>query len=201
MTMTTRHKIKAVQRKLHLVADGIAGKLTWSAIYDDVVGVSKSAVETPQASIIPNDTQEDIERVYGDAGDESNLVRFTFPYAMKLYGETPIKTHRCHKLVKDDLEAIFQDIYDTFGMDYIKKHHLDHYDGCFNYRKARGGSSTSRHSWGIAIDIAADLNGNRTRKPKADMPWEVIEIFERYGWKSGGRAWGRDFMHFARTNM
>jgi hypothetical protein len=197
--MTTRHKIMAIQRRYNLVDDGIAGKLTWSAIHNDVIGVPERLPETSQGVVIPNDTDDDIRRVYGSAGDESNLVRFTFPYPMKLYGETPIENHRCHKYVKDDLEAIFQEIYETFGMDYIRKHHLDHYDGCFNYRNTRGGSSFSHHAWGIAIDIAADINGNHTRKPEADMPWEVVEIFEKHGWKSGLRAWGRDGMHFARV--
>jgi hypothetical protein len=197
--MTNQKQIMAVQTRLGIRADGLAGPVTWGAIYRHVHNGPQIAAETLERFDIPNDTQEDIERVYGAAGDESKLVRFYFPYPMKLYGEKPIKYSSCHKLVKKDLELALKEIHFKFGMDYIKRHHLDHYYGCFNDRNTRGGSSKSHHAWGIAIDLAADINGNKTRKPEADMPWEVVEVFESYGWKSGGRAWDRDFMHFQRT--
>jgi hypothetical protein len=31
------------------------------------------------------------------------------------------------------------------------------------------------------------------------MPVEAVEVFERAGWKSGARAWGKDAMHFQAT--
>jgi hypothetical protein len=34
---------------------------------------------------------------------------------------------------------------------------------------------------------------------KATMPFEVIEIFAREGWTSGGAYWGYDAMHFQAT--
>ena len=55
------------------------------------------------------------------------------------------------------------------------------------------------HSWGIAIDICAGLNPNTTTpnasfaKPECK---EFISIMESNGWYSGGKAWGRDWMHF-----
>jgi hypothetical protein len=189
-----KRKIKDVQNALGLKPDGIAGSKTWGAIHLEICGL-------PDKSTIPNSSTSDVTAFYGDKGDESNLVWFNFQYPMYLYGDAtqPITRHRCHKLCKDDLEKIFKEIGDTFSADYITEHHLDHYDGCFNDRPTRGGSTPSKHSWGIAIDIAADINGNQSRRDQADMPWEVVEIFEKHGWKSGGRAWGRDFMHFQRT--
>ena len=198
--MTQDQQIRNIQRKLGLVVDGVDGKNTWRAIHSSVVGIpSNQPVQTTHSTPPPEDNYNSLCDVYGQPGDESKLVRFTFPYSMKLYGDTQIKTHRCHELVKPDLEAILETARDELGMEFIRKHHLDHYDGCYNYRKMRGGSSMSRHSWGIAIDIAAQYNGNRVTKPRAEMPAEFIEIFQRFGWKSGGAAWGRDFMHFQRT--
>ena len=46
--MTQDQKIKAVQSKLNLVADGDAGPKTWAAIYSRIVG---SSTITPSASI------------------------------------------------------------------------------------------------------------------------------------------------------
>lgn len=197
--MTQDQQIRSVQRKLGLTVDGIDGANTWRAVHSAIVGMPSNQPTSTVNTPIPEDSYKSICDVYGKPGDESNLVRFTFPYAMKLYGETPITTHRCHKHCKADLEAILETARDELGMDFIRKYHLDHYDGCYNYRKMRGGSSSSRHSWGIAIDIAAQYNGNRIRRPQAEMPDEFIEIFKRFGWKSGGAAWGRDFMHFQRT--
>lgn len=197
--MTQDQQIRAVQRKLNLSDDGIDGRKTWAAIYTGIVGLPEEPVEVIVGRHIPEDNYDSICSAYGKPGNESNLVRFTFPYEMKLYGETAIKTHRCHKDCKTDLEAILETARDELGMDYIKEYHLNHYDGCYNYRKMRGGSSSSRHSWGIAIDIAAQYNGNKVRKPQAEMPQEFINIFKQFGWKSGGDAWGRDYMHFQRT--
>ncbi len=197
--MTQDQQIRAVQHKLGLIADGIDGSKTWRAIHSTIVGMPSSQPTQTHEGPIPEDNYNSLCRAYGKPGDESKLVRFNFPYAMKLYGETPITDHRCHVLCKPDLEAILETARDELGMDFIREHHLDYYDGCYNYRKMRGGSSTSRHSWGIAIDIAAEYNGNKTRRPRAEMPDEFIAIFQRFGWKSGGAAWGRDFMHFQRT--
>jgi len=198
--MTIDQQIRNVQHSLGLTVDGIDGPNTWRAIHGKIVGMpSNQPIQTTHNIPIPTDDNKSICDVYGQPGDESKLVRFNFPYPMRLYGETPIKTHRCHELVKADLEAILETARDELGMDFIQKYHLDHYDGCYNYRRMRGGSSKSRHSWGIAIDIAAQYNGNSMRRPRAEMPNEFIEIFQRFGWKSGGAEWGRDFMHFQRT--
>jgi hypothetical protein len=198
--MTQDQQIRNVQHTLGLVVDGIPGAKTWRAVHSRIVGMpSNQPTQTTHSVPVPADEFTSISDVYGQPGNESNLVQFNFPYEMKLYGDTPIKSHRCHKLCKSDLEAILETARDELGMDFIRKYHLDHYDGCYNYRRMRGGSSVSRHSWGIAIDIAAEYNGNHTRKPQAEMPGEFIEIFQRFGWKSGGAEWGRDYMHFQRT--
>ena len=71
----------------------------------------------------------------------------------------------------------------------------------------RRGTSLSRHSWGIAIDLNPDENtmqtpwkAERIGQPGwATMPQEAIAVFEKHGWKSGAHAWGKDAMHFQAT--
>ena len=143
-------------------------------------------------------------RYYGPPGTESNLVRFKMPYPMRLYlrnAPANLTSHRCHRKVKDSLEAILQEILDTFGLAWITEHGLDVYGGCYNYRKKRGGNSYSKHAWGVAIDLNPAENGLHMNWPQAaNMPEEVIEIFEKHGWKSLARVIGRDAMHFECTS-
>ena len=190
--------VRAVQGRLGLLDDGKDGPLTWGAIAERL----GADLPAPAGSDLPADRESEIIKVYGRAGNEQSLTRFTFPYRMRLYNtQRVIKGHRCHRLCKPDLEAILETARDELGLEFLQAHDLDTYYGCYDDRSMRGRSrARSRHSWGIAIDLAAHVNGLNTRWPaRATMPVEMVEIFERFGWKSGGRAWGKDAMHFQRT--
>jgi hypothetical protein len=77
---------------------------------------------------------------------------------------------------------------------------LADYNGCYNNRSMRGGSTPSLHARGAAIDFLAGDNGNKTSWPaKATMPLDVMKIFAVEGWLSAGAFWGRDAMHFQAT--
>ena len=195
-----RGLVRLVQDRLGLAVDGVDGPRTWGAIAK-VAGVRSEKVVVPNAGL-PADRVSEIIKVYGQQGDEGNLVRFRFPYRMRLYNtQRVLKTHRCHRLCKVDLEGILEAARDELGLEFLQAHDLDTYYGCFNDRKMRGRSQgTSRHSWGIAIDLAAHVNGFKTAWPgKATMPVEMVRIFERYGWKSLARVCGKDAQHFQRT--
>lgn len=176
--------------------DGIWGKMS-EAAYQSLTAKPESATIKP-----PSADFYSVSKVFGKPGDESNLVRFTFPYPMRLAWNKAkvLKTHRCHKLIKAPLVAALKEIEEEYGMGWIRRYGLDLYGGIYNYRKTRGGNSMSKHSWGIAIDLNPDANGNRVPWPsKATMPIQAIKIFEKHGFKSAARAWGRDAMHFEYT--
>ena len=67
------------------------------------------------------------------------------------------------------------------------------WDGCFNIRKKRGGSTYSLHSWAIAIDINAAWNGFGATP---QMPLEVVKCFTDAGFDWGGTWAKKDGMHF-----
>ena len=67
------------------------------------------------------------------------------------------------------------------------------WDGCFNIRKKRGASSSSLHSWGLAIDINAAWNGFG-KKPT--MSPELVACFTDAGMDWGGTWSTPDGMHF-----
>lgn len=67
------------------------------------------------------------------------------------------------------------------------------YDGCFNIRKKRNGTTQSLHSWGLAIDINASTNQMGT---KGDMDPRLVAIFKKHGFNWGGDWRIKDCQHF-----
>ncbi len=141
----------------------------------------------------PKTDQASLTAFYGPAGDESQLVNLHAPVPM-FYEGKPIKTIRCHRRVSESLSRALADAYKT-APDAVKV-----YDGCYNNRAMRGGSTPSLHARGAAIDLLAGENGNHVSWPvAATMPLEVMEAFAREGWLAAGAFWGRDAMHFQAT--
>jgi len=148
----------------------------------------------PKVSPWPKSDQQSVRAYYGEPGNDINLMSLNVNGLGVRYEDNPVKIIRCHDLVADSLLRVLQELKQTAG--YI----LTAYDGCFNFRKMRGGNSWSMHAWGIAVDFDAGNNGNHTSWPvRATMPLKVMEAFSREGWLSAGAFWGRDAMHFQAT--
>lgn len=207
-----QQRVRNFQRKHGLKVDGIDGSKTWAKI-ESLGSECAKITMSPDTTIqlVPNYrktqlSESSLQSKYGDVGNESNQDWFTMPYKMYLYGDKsqPLSRHRCHRLMVKPLEKLLSAWLNELGLDFIKAHGLDAYYGCFNNRNIRGGTSASRHARGLAIDLAADRNGNRTpwHKDKigkpgfASMPIEAINIANSLGWICGATAWGRDAMHF-----
>jgi hypothetical protein len=148
-------------------------------------------------------TTQQIIKKYGKASANPNyLVVIDLPYPMRLAWDKSktVKKMRCHRLVADKFKTIFQQILDAYGFEQIKDLGIDLFGGCFNYRPMRGGSSLSRHSWGIAIDLHPEANGLKTKwedslfaKPEYA---KLLQIFEQNGFLNYGKVKGFDAMHF-----
>lgn len=189
----TKDQIGALQARIGATPDKIWGPKSSLAVKTHL----RRLMPTP--SPWPADNEVALTRFYGKAGDESQLVSFEFPFPMYYEGKRILRS-RCHHKVKDSLLRILTEIGDRWGQTRGVIEEAEDYGGIFNFRKMRGGSTISRHSWGIAIDLDADDNGNRVAWPvNADMPIEIMEIFAREGWLSAGAFWGRDAMHFQAT--
>lgn len=199
--------VRLVQRVVGTRDDGVLGPATLGAIADKL-GVAPAAAPRT-AGPRPADNVAALNKFYGPPG-ESHLVEFEFPFPMRLYSRDGkvISRTRCHRRVAASLAAILEEIRDSYGSDWIEHHGLHVFGGIYHHRTMRGGTSLSRHSWGIAIDLNPAENALHTpwRQSRighsgfATMPAEAIDIFERHGWKSGARAWGRDAMHFQATS-
>lgn len=67
-------------------------------------------------------------------------------------------------------EAFFKDLYEQCQEFYIVS-----YDGAYVYRNSTSGSSMSAHAFGCAIDLNANVSGNRYKeKPYSKSAWEKL---------------------------
>jgi hypothetical protein len=148
-------------------------------------------------------TTQQITKKYGvpNVTGEGYLVKIKLPYKMRLAWDTDtyVTTMMCHKLVADKFTEIFKDIHAHYGYDKIKELGIDLFGGCFNYRKMRGGSAWSTHSWGIAIDLDPARNTlnetSRTARFARPEYKPMIDIFYKHGFKNLGVEKNMDFMH------
>ena len=100
-------------------------------------------------------TRWELTSKYGTANvtGAGYLVKIKLPYPMRIAWDldSTVNTMMCHKLVADNFTAVFNELLSEYGYDKIKELGIDLFGGCFNYRKMRGGTALSMHSWGIAI--------------------------------------------------
>ena len=145
-------------------------------------------------------TIQQLNAKYGvpnEAGTYLTTIILPYPF---LYDGKPVSKMRCHKLVADKFLAVFNDILTHYGLEEINKLGINKYGGCFNYRKMRGGSQLSRHSWGVAIDL--DPQRNLLKETSATARFArpeykpMIDIFYKHGFVSLGREKNYDWMHF-----
>lgn len=130
------------------------------------------------------------------------LETIILPYPMRLAWDpdTEVTRMSCHKLVKGKFLDVFTDLQKTYGLEKIKELGIDLFGGCFNFRKMRGGSDWSRHSWGVAIDLDPERNllkeSHKTARFARPEYKPMIDIFYKHGFVSLGVEKDYDWMHF-----
>lgn len=184
----TQAQIKALQARIGTTPDGFWGPKSIAACPKHL----KKLMPSPNPW--PGTSQAELTAFYGAPGDESKLVNLDVSDLNVRYEGTKVKTIRCHGKVAASLKRVLVSLAQTHP------EVLADYNGCYNNRAMRGGSTPSLHARGAAVDFCAGTNGNLTSWPvKATMPIEVMEAFAREGWLSAGAFWGRDSMHFQST--
>jgi len=149
-------------------------------------------------------TTNDIVKKYGKPNEtgEGYLTTILLPYPMKLAWDldTKVTKMRCHKLAAEAFENVFNDLLAHYGMKEIERLGIDLFGGCFNYRKMRGGSEWSKHSWAIAIDLDPARNKLKETAKTARFArpeyQPMIDIFYKNGFISLGIEKNYDWMHF-----
>jgi hypothetical protein len=123
---------------------------------------------------------------YGKPEDEKHMVIFDVPSHLEI-GFIPKRIY-CNKDLVIPLSKALNAVVLRGYADMITS-----WDGCFNIRKKRGATSSSLHSWGLAIDINAAYN-QFGKQPT--MNQKLVSCFNDNGFEWGG-YWGKpDGMHF-----
>lgn len=148
-------------------------------------------------------TYAEMIQLYGKPNQSGTyLASVPIPFPLKLAWDlnTKVNKIRCHKDEIINITAIFQEIFNHYGLARIQELQIDHFGGCFNFRQMRGGSDWSKHSWGTAIDLDPTRNQLKESKKTARFARveyaPMIDIFESYGWGSLGRLKDYDWQHF-----
>lgn len=130
------------------------------------------------------------------------LVAIKLPYPMRLAWDKNTKINKmyCHSMIADKFLLVFNDLLEHYTYEKIVELGIDLFAGCFAYRKMRGGSDWSRHSWGVAIDLDSERNQLKETSKTARFAREeykpMIDIFYKHGFVSLGREKNYDWMHF-----
>lgn len=130
------------------------------------------------------------------------LVTLELPYPMRLAWDldTKVNKMRVHKLIKNNFKGVFDDLLAHYGYEKLVELGIDLFGGCFAYRKMRGGSSWSKHSWGIAIDLDPVRNQlhetSRTARFARPEYKPMIDIFYKHGFIGLGPEKNFDWMHW-----
>jgi D-alanyl-D-alanine carboxypeptidase len=124
---------------------------------------------------------------YGDpyTNEGKFMVLWDVPPNLEL-GHIPKKIYCNHDLIHP-LTLALNNVISRGLVSQIKT-----WDGCFNRRQKRGGTSMSLHSWGIAIDINAAWN--QFGKTPTMSP-ELVKCFTDAGFDWGGTWKKPDGMH------
>ena len=118
------------------------------------------------------------------------MVLWDVPSEMEI-GVIPKRIY-CNKDMIKPLTLAFQNLIKT---GFVKE--LKTWDGCFNIRNKRGASSTSLHSWGVAIDVNSSWNGYGKKPTLSDG---FVKCFTDNGFDWGGMWSKPDGMHFQLKN-
>lgn len=186
----TKPQIIDLQKRIGAEPDGFWGPRSIRAVQLHLTRLMPTPVPWPKTD------QKSLTAFYGAPGDEDRHTLLNVVGRGVSYDGSPVKVIRCHSRIAASLDRVIARL-ETFEEG---RYILARYDGCYNNRPMRGGSTPSLHARAAAIDFDAGRNGNKTAWPvAASMSILVMEEFAREGWIAAGAFWGRDGMHFQAT--
>lgn len=150
------------------------------------VAIKKPGVKGVSLSTSKSLTSADCQKKYGSPELKKSIVLFNVPVHLKI-SKIPTSFY-CNRDMIQPLTAAFQNLTQRGYASEIKT-----WDGCFNIRKKRGGSTMSLHSWAVAIDLNAASNAFGS---KPTLSAGFVKCFTDAGFDWGGNWSKPDGMHF-----
>jgi hypothetical protein len=131
-------------------------------------------------------TSTECLKIFGHPSSEKYMKMWDVPTPLEI-GAIPKRIY-CSTLLPLALEEAFRNLIDA---DIVNE--LRTWDGCYNLRLKKGGSTYSMHAWGLAIDVNAAWNGFG-KPPKLSQAF--VDCFTSEGFEWGGKWKTPDGMHF-----
>lgn len=146
--------------------------------------------------------QRDCPSFYGNPADPkwygANVVPVECPWPLK-FGTTPVAHIMIHKLCAESLERVLGATWDACNknVERVRAFRYDRFSGSFNFRKMRGGSALSMHSYACAIDFDAEDNAFHSTHHLFTDASPLVVSFKEEGWIWGGdwNPGSQDAMH------
>ena len=88
-------------------------------------------------------SNEEMIEKYGKPNQSGTYLAYAnipFPLVIAWDTSVTVKRVRCHKLEVANVEDIFWNILNVYGLENINDLGINLFGGCFNYRQMRGGS-------------------------------------------------------------
>lgn len=206
----TASALRDFQKTNGIPATGVIDQATRAVLYGGKVvrnDVGLPDRDTPApvgkggpASMWPR--QKDVVAYFGAPGGRmatAGKCVLPIPFRIAWNTKQTITRFSCHEKVADTFTAMFRDAVKAYGAQRFQQLGLDLFGGCYNFRKMRGGSSYSMHSWGIAIDLDPARNQLKWDHTRAQFALPqygpFFEIVEDYGLTSLGKERDFDWMH------
>jgi hypothetical protein len=117
----------------------------------------------------------------------ANTVDVVCPWPLHV-GKQPVSHITIHKKCAESLTRVLGSVWDAVGHNVGVIHQLryDVYDGSYNFRSKRGGSSLSMHAYACAIDWDAEDNAFHSSHHLFTDSSPLIVKFKEEGWVWGG---------------
>ncbi|MGV8121516.1 MAG: M15 family metallopeptidase [Candidatus Xenobiia bacterium LiM19] len=131
-------------------------------------GGGGGAVDNSPVAGRPNG-QAEVTNTFGAPGTNQTTVQMPAGPGGKMISVT------CNAKIAGKMKAAFEEIKASGLSNCIKS-----FDGCFNNRNKRGGSSKSTHAWGIAFDVNAGSNPMGRSTMTGDQQ-KIAAIFKKHG--------------------
>ncbi len=119
---------------------------------------------------------------------QANTTHVTCPWPLHMDGGVTVHDILIHKKCAESLARVLSRVWDAVGKDAgrISALRYDIFDGSYNLRVMRGGSSLSMHSYACAIDWDAKDNQQHSQRHLFTDQSLLVVKFKEEGWIWGG---------------